>query len=169
VLAAGSTTFFQVQSSPVTNTALTVSGNLTEGGTLTVTNSSGTALAEGDSFKVFNAGSHTGGFASVVLPALPAGLAWNTNALAASGTLTVVVNTHPVFGSATVANGGLILSGTAGVANGNFYLLGSTNLLTPLANWTRLLTNQFDSNGNFDFTNLIPTNSPAAFYRLQVP
>ena len=105
----------------------------------------------------------------------PKAIACNTrprpgpNALAASGTLTVVVNTHPVFGSATVANGSLVLSGAAGVANGNFYLLGSTNLLTPLANWTRLLTNQFDPNGNFDVTNPLPPNTPSEFYRLQVP
>ena len=51
----------------------------------------------------------------------------------------------------------------------NFYLLGSTNLLTPLANWTRLLTNQFDPGGNFDFTNPLPPNTPSEFYRLQVP
>jgi len=169
VLATGSTALFQVQHSPLTNTLLTISGNLTEGGTLIVTNSGGTALAEGDMFKLFNAGSHTGSFASVALPALPAGLAWNTNALATSGTLSVVVTTHPVFGPVTFANGALVLAGTAGVANASFYLLGSTNLATPLANWTRLLTNQFDGSGNFDFTNLIsPTNSPM-FYRLQVP
>ncbi len=37
-LAAGSTTFMQVQHSPLTNNAVKISGTLTEGGTLNVTN-----------------------------------------------------------------------------------------------------------------------------------
>jgi hypothetical protein len=67
-----------------------------------------------------------------------------------------------------LAGGGLVFKGGAGVANANFYLLGSTNLATPLAGWTRLLTNQFDGNGNFSLTNYAATN-PQSFYRLQVP
>jgi len=62
-----------------------------------------------------------------------------------------------------------VLQGGAGVAGANFYLVGTTNLATPIANWTRLLTNQFDGSGNFDFTNLLPSNTPQSFYRLQVP
>lgn len=169
LLATGSTTLFGVQHAPLTTTVLAVSGSLTEGGTLVVTNIGNTPLAEGDTFKLFTAGSHTGAFASVVLPSLPTGLAWNTNALATNATLSVVVNTHPLFSSATVANTGLVLSGTAGVANANFYLLGTTNLATPPANWPRLLTNQFDGAGNFIFTNPLNPTAPQTFYRLQVP
>ena len=64
--------------------------------------------------------------------------------------------------------GGLALTGTGGVANGNFYLLGSTNLITPLTNWTPMLTNQFDANGNFDFTNPINLGSQQSFYLLKI-
>ncbi len=59
------------------------------------------------------------------------------------------------------------LSGTGGVGNANFILLGATNLATPAGNWTPLLTNQFDSLGNFNFT----TNTDGAaqkFYRIQL-
>ena len=50
----------------------------------------GSALAAGDSFKLFYAGSYAGAFTNVV-PATPGvGPAWDTNALAASGTLAVV-------------------------------------------------------------------------------
>ena len=39
----------------------------------------------------------------------------------------------------------------------------------PLINWARLLTNQFDADGNFNFTNSINTNWPQSFYVLQLP
>jgi hypothetical protein len=57
-----------------------VLGALTCGGTLIVTNIGVVALAAGDSFKLFNAASYSGAFAKVILPPLPAGLGWNTNA-----------------------------------------------------------------------------------------
>ncbi len=168
-LAAGSTSYFQVQHAPPANSAAIVSGTLARGGTLYVTNSGGVALAEGDSFKLFGAGAYAGNFASVILPPLPAGLGWNTNALATNGAISVVVTTRPVIGAAALAGGGLRFSGGAGVAGANFYLLGSTNLATPLTNWTRLLTNQFDGSGNFNFTNLLKANAQQSFYQLEVP
>jgi rhamnogalacturonan endolyase len=167
-LAAGGSAFFQIQHSPLTNSAVLVSGLLTEGGVLEVTNSGGTALALGDSFQLYNAGTCTGAFAGLVLPALPPGLGWSTNTLNTSGLLTVVIG-HPVIGSASVSQGALVLQGGAGAAGASFYLLGSTNLTTPMTNWTRLLTNQFDGGGNFDFTNRLATNTPVSFFRLQVP
>ena len=48
-------------------------------------------------------------------------------------------------------------------------VLASTNLGLPLSNWTRLLTNQFDGSGNFNFTNAPGTNAPQSFYLLQLP
>jgi rhamnogalacturonan endolyase len=167
-LTAGGTALFQVQHSPLTNTAVTVSGTLTEGGALSVTNTGGMALAKGDSFKLFNGGKYAGAFASLVLPPLPPGLIWSTNTLNTTGTLTVAA-TDPVIGSVSISPGGLVFEGSAGTADASFYLLGATNLSTPMANWTRLLTNQFDNNGNFEFTNAWPTNAAQNFFRLQVP
>ncbi|HEV2328237.1 MAG TPA: LamG domain-containing protein, partial [Verrucomicrobiae bacterium] len=65
---------------------LQTAGSLTYGGTLIVTNLGGT-IVSGDSFKLFNAGSCSGGFASLILPPL-SGWGWNTNGLA-NGILTV--------------------------------------------------------------------------------
>jgi hypothetical protein len=61
------------------------------------------------------------------------------------------------------------LVGTGGVTNGTYYVLTSTNISAPLTNWTRLLTNQFDASGNFNFTNSISPDAPQDFYLLQLP
>jgi hypothetical protein len=63
-----------------------------------------------------------------------------------------------------------MFNGSGGVGSANFYLLGTTNLASPLTNWTRLLTNQFDNDGNFNFgfTNAANTNSTQNFYLLQL-
>jgi fibronectin type 3 domain-containing protein len=167
-LAPGSTTFMQVRYSPPANSAVQISGALYAGGTLTVANIGG-ALASGDTFNLFTAGSYNGAFANVVLPLLPAGLAWNTSNLNSGGVLSVMLATTPVFGALSISGGGLALSGTGGVGNASFYLLTSTNLATPLSNWIRLLTNQFDTNGNFNFTNPIDPSAPQNFYLLQMP
>jgi fibronectin-binding autotransporter adhesin len=66
-----------------------VTGLLTLGGTLNVT-AAGDALAEGDSFNLFDAGSFTGNFAAVNLPALGAGLSWDTSGLPGGGDIVVV-------------------------------------------------------------------------------
>jgi autotransporter-associated beta strand protein len=167
-LATGATLWLQVDHSPPGNSALNISGTLTAGGALIVTNGGG-PLAGEDRFQLFTAGNYAGAFASLTLPPLPAGLAWNTNALATNGSLSVVVTTHPIISSAQITPAGLVLQGTAGVAAANFYLLSSTNLAAPMSDWTPLLTNQFDGNGNFDFTNPLAPNLPESFFRLQVP
>ena len=79
----------------------------------------------------------------------------------------MVVTTKPVIGSISVSSNGLIFHGIDGVGNANFYLLGTTNLANPWTNWTRLLTNQFDGSGNFNFTNSFGTNIQN-FYLLQL-
>jgi fibronectin type 3 domain-containing protein len=168
-LAAGSAIFIQVQHSPLTNNAAKISGTLFEGGAFNVTNISGGALAGGDTFTLFNAASYSGSFASVILPSLPAGLGWNMNNLNIDGTLSVVVTAMPAIGQLSISGGGLVFNGSGGVANANYYLLASTNVAAPLASWTRLLTNQFDNSGNFNFTNPMDTNVLENFYLLQVP
>jgi autotransporter-associated beta strand protein len=166
-LAVNSTTFMHIQYSQLTNNAVKVTGTLTEGGTLNVTNIGVAAFASGDSFKLFNATNYSGAFANIVLPSLPVGLAWNTNALNASGTLSVAVIAKPVIGPISISGNGLVFNGTGGVGGANFYLLGTTNLAVPLTNWTVLLTNQFDSSGNFNFSNPFGTNTQN-FYLLQL-
>jgi autotransporter-associated beta strand protein len=167
-LATGSTMIIQVQHLPLTNDAVKVTGTLAEGGTLNITNIGTSALAAGDSFLLFNAAGYSGAFATVILPPLPVGLAWNTNNLTTAGTLSVVVTARPVIAAVSISGNGLVFNGAGGVGNANYYLLGSTNLAASLTNWTRLLTNQFDAFGNFNFTNGINSTTPQSFYLLQL-
>jgi autotransporter-associated beta strand protein len=165
----GSTNLFKINPSPLTNDTVVVGGALTNGGTLLVTNIGASSLAAGISFQLFNAGNYNGNFASAILPALPVGLAWNTGNLNTSGTISIVLTTTPVFGPVSVSGGGLVFSGSGGVGGANYILLEATNLVTPPANWTPILTNQFDNSGNFIFTNPIDPNAPQSFYRIELP
>jgi autotransporter-associated beta strand protein len=167
-LTTGGAIMFQVQHSPLTNSALQVTGTFTNGGKLFV-NGDTLTLAAGDTFKLWNATAYSGAFSQLVLPVLRVGYGWDTSRLNSSGTIAIVVTATPVINTFSLAGTNLIWSGTGGVGSGNFFLLGATNIATPLSNWTRLLTNQFDTSGNFDFTNPPDTNGPPNFYRLQVP
>jgi fibronectin-binding autotransporter adhesin len=91
---ASGTNAMKLNKASATNDVLSVAGTLTYGGTLSLTNLSGT-LAAGDSYKLFSAGTYGGTFARLS-PATPAtGLIWNTNTLATDGTLRIAtaVNT----------------------------------------------------------------------------
>jgi autotransporter-associated beta strand protein len=96
ILASGSTTLLKLSKNGggLTNDLLFVSGALTNGGSLIVTNLGTNALALGDSVTLFKAGTYAGGFANLTLPVLTSGLSWNTNMLATNGTLTVVVSRY---------------------------------------------------------------------------
>jgi hypothetical protein len=67
---------------------------------------------------------------------------------------------------ARLGSSGLVLSGSGGSNDGTYFVLTSSNLATPLNLWTPIVTNQFDSQGRFNFTNQ-QTNLPAAFYILK--
>lgn len=75
----------------------------------------------------------------------------------------------PIIGGSSFSGGNFILTGTGGLAGATYYVLASTNLAVSTTNWTRLLTNQFDDSGNFNFTNAIPPDAPQNFYLLQLP
>lgn len=143
------------------------------GGMLIVTNVSGTnAFVEGDSFTLFVATNSLGSFTSIILPPLPAGLAWANNFGINGGTITVVANTPAVFGTATLgiqaSVSNLVFSGSNGVPGGEYLLLTTTNLSEPLSNWSAIFTNNFDDYGNFVLTNPIGTNAQQ-FYLLESP
>jgi fibronectin-binding autotransporter adhesin len=108
------------------------------------------------------------------IPAGSYGSAYITNdttALAVELVLTanIAPPAPPVFSSATISNGSVVLSGTNGVAMGNYYVLSSTNVALPLTNWTPVLTNQFDNSGNFSVTLTNATSGgPRQFFLLQL-
>ncbi len=83
----------------LTNSQLHASGGVTYGGTLQLQVTASPALAAGDAFKLFDAGSYSGAFASIV-PATPGdGLVWDDSTLATDGTLRVATPGGPVTGT----------------------------------------------------------------------
>ncbi|HEV2693308.1 MAG TPA: autotransporter-associated beta strand repeat-containing protein [Verrucomicrobiae bacterium] len=106
------TTAMDINQGTATSDTLSVSGAVTYGGTLAVTNLSGT-LTTNDTFTLFSAASYAGTFAAIT-PATPgAGLAWNTNTLTTDGVLRLVaqpVNPVPTKITAVVTGNTLTLS-----------------------------------------------------------
>jgi hypothetical protein len=78
----------------------------------------------------------------------------------------VVTNLPMVIQSANLMNGRISLSGTAPVGISTV-LLTATNLVPPV-NWSPLLTNPPNPNGQFTFSNLFTTNLQQ-FYRVTTP
>ena len=147
-----------------------VAYSIAYGGTLTVTNFSGT-LTNGQSFQLFvSSNGYTGTFATVVLPSAT-GLTW-TNTLTTNGRITAGgvsgPAAQPIITSVSLSGTDLVISGTNGTAGQQFTLLTSTNVALPLSQWTLILTNTFAS-GNFSITNTVNPLAPQNFYILRVP
>ena len=70
----------------------------------------------------------------------------------------------------SVSGGNFIMSGTNNSGpGGTYHVLTSTNLQLPRTNWTVLTNGNFDSSGNFSFTNAVSSTSPEMFYTVRVP
>jgi autotransporter-associated beta strand protein len=146
--------------------AVAVSGNLTLDGLLNVTNTGG-----------FGAGTYTlftyGGALTmngVSVVSAPAGFVC-TISTNTPGQINLIVQlpAPPVIGGIRLSGGNLVLNGSGGTPGGTYEVLTSTNIALPLAAWTLLATNQFDANGNFNFTNPVSPGAPQDFYLLQLP
>ncbi len=72
----------------------------------------------------------------------------------------------PQIGRVTVVGTNLVLSATNVSTDWTYYLITSTNLLSPLANWTVVATNNFAGSGQLYFTNVLTANAPQQFYGL---
>jgi autotransporter-associated beta strand protein len=139
---------------------------LTCGGTLTVTNLGPDAPASGDSFKLFNATTYTGGFTNYNLPALATNLQWNTSQLAVNGTLSVITLVSPVLAGAISTGGGVQMT-FSGASGQTYKVVGTTNLVLPATNWPVLTTGTFGA-GSVTFTDAWATNR-VFFYRIISP
>jgi hypothetical protein len=148
---------------------------LTAGGTLNVINV-GSPLQGGDTFKLYSAGTIGGSFATITLPTLDEPLFWITNNLYANGTLTVGPvpigpTTNASISSVSLAGANLLVHGTNnnGPNSGfHFVVLTTTNLGAPLSGWTPVLTNPFNVDGTFDYTNPIVPGTPQQFIDVKV-
>lgn len=144
------------------NDILNVTGNLTYGGTLTLTNI-GPALIAGDTFRVFP----PGGAGSLSLSGnAGSGLAFSFS----DGVVSVVAAEKPAphITSFGISGTTLTITATNGVVNGQYILLQSTNVALPLIQWTPVLTNTFDGNGDINLsTNIANPASTQSFYILE--
>ncbi len=146
---------------------VSVTGDLTLGGTLNISDAGGFGPG---TYTLFNYGG------TLSIGTLTIGTTPTTNYnyaidTSVQGQVNLIVQTTapPIISGINFSGGNLVFNGSGGQANGKYYVLTSTNLATPLTNWTRLLTNQFDSSGNFSVTNPMGTNTPQNFYLLQLP
>ena len=174
VLASGSTSNFRLNKGGTSDQVAGLAGAV-YGGTLNVT-SIGATLAAGDSFTLFNATGYSGGFAGLNLPALSAGLVWDTSKLMVNGTIGVAalpavavspVSTNITYGgSATFAANA---TGTAPLAYqwygpGQSLISGATNSTLTLAmptlaangSYTVVVNNPFGSATNSAALTVMP-------------
>jgi fibronectin-binding autotransporter adhesin len=170
-VALNGTNVMRIDKTGNTNDFLSAGSSLTYGGMLVVSNLSA-PLANGDTFTLFSATTYGGGFTSIV-PATPgAGLAWYTNNLTVNGTLSV--SNAAVTGPTTNANitkvslssTNVVIHGTNNnVPNTSFHyvVLTSPSLTNALSNWTPVVTNPFNPDGTFDYTNPIVPGTPRQF------
>jgi autotransporter-associated beta strand protein len=136
------------------------------GGTLRVSVTD--TLVGGEAFRLFEAASYTGDFASYDLPALNSPLSWDTTSVAVDGTLRVAGSIAPQIATVTVMpDNNLQLSGT-GPADQTYWILATTNIAEPLSNWAPVTTNTF-TGGVFTWTDLEATNHPRRFYQVVTP
>jgi len=98
---------FEIDPNGVLADLLDVSGNLTYGGELNVTNIGG-AFSWGDTFDLFDwDGARSGDFGTVNLPALSNGWVWQNNLLT-DGTITVVPEPATTLGLSLLLSGALL-------------------------------------------------------------
>jgi autotransporter-associated beta strand protein len=167
-LASGSVTSVVINKTAGTNDKVTGLTALTYGGTLVISNISGTLTAS-DTFPLFSSATYSGMF-TALSPATPGnGLVWDTSTLATDGTLRIstgsVINPNPTNITATVVGGSLQLTWPSD--HTGWTLQAQTNSLSVglSNNWVNIpastATNKF-------VVPLIPGNG-AIFYRLVLP
>jgi len=132
---------------------------------------SGDPLAPGDALPLFEAQTLAGTFATIEPAAPGPGLAWDTNTLAADGTLRVVSIeiSRPTISTARLVGQELILSGSQGLPDKAFTVLATTNLAQPLPQWIPVATGRFTQSGSFEIALPLDPNLPQRYFRLHVP
>jgi hypothetical protein len=153
------------------SSAVVYASSINAGGTTTITIDSVTNVAGPKTIHLISY-SGTDPYFHLAFAPMPAGysgsLVDNTGSIDLS--LNVVPLTRPTIGHIVAGIAGqIILSGTNNAGpGGTYHILTSTNVASPLTNWTVLGSGNFDANGNFSSTNSTGTNSQR-FYLLEVP
>jgi autotransporter-associated beta strand protein len=154
------TLVMEVNNSSLTNDLLNVTGTITYGGTLLVTNISGTPYSNGQVLKLFNAGAYSGSFVNISVP----GASYDASNLAVNGTLTVTaVSTTPVSITAFLTSGGTALDLSWPADHTGWKLQAQTNVFT--GSWS-------DVTGSTATNHMVLPVAPAnkaVFFRLKSP
>ena len=169
------TTFMKLNAATVTSDNLSApgagQGSIALGGALVVSNINASPLQAGQTFTLLSSPSLSGSFTSIQ-PATPgSGLAWNISNLGVNGTLSVVSSgggptTNATITHVTLSGTNLLVHGTNNnVPNnvGHFVALTATNIAIPLSNWVPVVTNLYNPDGTFDYTNPIVPGAPRQF------
>lgn len=165
----GSTNNFVVTSSGGASNHVSVVGTLGVNSSV-IHITSGSALAAG-TYNLFTYGSISGSFdPTPVFDVAPTG----TPSIVDNGlgqiNLVIASSSGPSLTGLDISNlqsGTVGISATNGTPNGFFAVLVSTNLTLPIASWTSIVTNQFDSNGAFSGTVSVNPTAPQQFLMLQ--
>ncbi len=151
-----------------------VATSFSVGGPISLTIGSLSGVSPSIAYPLISYGASSDPYNNLTL-SLPAGFAGslvdNTTDQRIDLLLTTVVPTVPPhITSMGVSGKTLTITATNGVYNGNFVLLESTNLLKPVAQWTRVLTNSFNASGTLNLsTNVVTPGTPEEFYLLEEP
>jgi hypothetical protein len=133
--------------------------SLTLGGTLTVV-ASGDPLAVGDSFDLFD-GASSGSFATLNMPALAQGLAWDTSRIGIDGTIRVTTSGPQM--SISMSSNSITLAWPAGFSDYQVQAQTNAPRVGITTNWITIPTT----------TNVVTfpkdTNSGSVFYRMIKP
>ncbi len=168
IAALNGTATMDINATTATNDVLKAGTINYGGGTLVVTNLSG-SLRAGASFKLFTATNYVGSFSSFQLPPLWPGLTWSTSALGSSGTISITgAIIPPQIGTTLISGNTITISGLGGLPGGTYYVLEATNITQSISTWTRVATNTFDTSGNFTWSGApdVPL-LPDAYFRIQ--
>ena len=123
----------------------------------------------GDTVKLFEAPKYAGAFASINLPTLCSGLAWDTTSLLKDGALHIIrdANTPYITASRNLSVSGFNLA-VAGPSGASFRVFASSDLQLPMSQWTEVGTGTFaQGQGSFIDTNMF--SHLARFYRVLTP
>jgi hypothetical protein len=163
-LQAGSTTRIKLNKAANTNDQLRVVGTLAYGGTLVITNVSGT-LVDGDTFALFNADASSGNFAAIVNQTGSSGVNFSFNP--ATGMLSVEVEIPVTPTNITYSADGENITLNWPANYTGWVLQTQTNLLDVgiSTNWTDVI-NSYSTNS---VSIPIDPAVPATFFRLRHP
>ena len=167
---ANSTIHLNLKGSAITTNVAV--NNLTASGVTTISIDSIANVTTTTTFPLISYGSFSGSIANFTLGSVPANFAGVLTNNSGANQIDLIV-THapatPVITSILLVNTNLVLAGTAGAPTWTFYLLASTNISSPLSNWSAVQTGAFDAFGNFQLTNGEDPTLPQNFFILQLP